>query len=287
MINNEHLLIPYDPYLINWSLFLVVRSFLLLMIRIPLLLFALFIAVINFLFLVNEYRYIDLFMIKIFYLSFGFNLTIENLKNDKTYFPKIIMSNHTSIFDTFIIYYTLTLYKAKYIFVISEFTSKSFFLSWVCKKNKDYIIIIKGQSTVEKIRNCFLTNNNKSVVIYPEGRHTNGKFISTFHTGGFLHNKDIQPILITSDSLFLNENSIKNGSFGMGMKHFKTPDYKYLIMYLFRIMINPSINATIKLLPIFKKEEYLDDPEKTADKLRDILLTHEKRMKKLDSIKLY
>jgi hypothetical protein len=53
-------------------------------------------------------------------------------------------------------------------------------------------------------------------------------------------------------------------------------------MYLLRLLINPYINVTVKFLPEFKKEDYANDLKTTTDKVRDIMISYDPRIKKLD-----
>ena len=285
---NEYMLAPHDPFLIDWNLFIILRSILFLLVRIPLLLLS-FCILFSYYVVFAQYprtTQLDKFTIFVLLQVFGINITIENLKINKTYFPKIIMSNHLSIFDHFINSYVLSKYKLKYTYVMAECVKKTP-LAWH-KLKWGGVAIKSGENTIDKITNFIKTNdvrNDGRFIIYPEGRHGNGKFILRFRTGGFLYKKDIQPILITSDSQYLSDEEIKKGYFGLAMKSTKTGyGFKYVCMYILRLLINPSINVTVKLLPVFKKEEYMDndDHKKSANKLRDIMLTYEKRMQKFD-----
>lgn len=284
-VSNEKLLEPYNPFLIKWNFFLFIRSIILIIFRLPLVLLSIIFTFLYFFIPFPRMTCIDMLVGKLFCFSFGIKVKVKNLKENKAYYPKIIMSNHTSIFDHFII---PSITNVKYGAVLGQTAKKSFLFGWTTKKFGS-LIIEKGQSTVKKIEKYLEKEdyrNNGRLIIYPEGRHTNGKFMTTFRTGGFLYNEDIQPLLITSDSFFLDENEIKKGKFGIGMKHFKKPDYKYLLLFLFRLMINTKINITVLLLPVFKKEEYCQTPKETAEKLRNIMLKYDQRIQKMDTDKL-
>ena len=289
ILDNNKLIEPHDVFKIKWSPLLILRSIILLSLRLP---FILLILLFTFVYTNSSLKrrvFIDNFIGKSLCFLFGIIIKVENYKKESK-FPKIIVCNHLSVFDDLILPGVLP---CKFGFVFNHMAANTFPFSGGFKKyggvvlNKRLNFRDKNNSDkLVEITNYLNLNDPKNegrLCIFPEGRHTNGKYMIDFRRGAFIHDMDIQPILITTDNIFLDEKDVYNGIPEYGMKPISNSnDFYYLLMYLFRLLINPYIIVTVKFLPEFKKEDYDIDLKTTTDKVRDIMISYDKRIKKLD-----
>ena len=289
LLDNTKLIEPHDVFKIKWSPLLILRSIILLSFRLPFLLLILLGLFIYTYIPIKRNVFIDNFFGQSLCFFLGIKIKVENYKKE-TEFPKIIVCNHLSVIDSIIISAILP---CKFGFVYNPIAANTFPLSAGFKKcggvvlNKRINFRDKTNSDkIQEITNYLSLNdpiNEGRLFIFPEGRHTNGKYMIDFRRGAFIHNIDIQPILITTDNIFLDEKDVYNGIPEYGMKPIaKGDDFYYLFMYLFRILSNPYIIVTVKYLPEYKKKDYDIDLKTTTDKVRDIMISYDKRIKKLD-----
>lgn len=288
-VDNIKLIEPHDVFKIKWTPLLILRAIFLLSVRIPFILLLLLCIFVYVNTPIKRTVFIDNFIGKSLCFFFGIKIKVENYKKENK-FPKIIVCNHLSVFDCFILPAVLP---CKFGFVFNPIAAYTFPLSAGFKKFGGIVlnkrINFRDKNNLDKIQE--ITNylnlndptNEGRLCIFPEGRHTNGKYMIDFRRGAFIHDIDIQPILITTDNMFLDEKEVYNGSPEYGMKLISKPsDFYYIFMYLLRLLINPFIIVTVKFLPEFKKEDYDIDLKNTTDKVRDIMISYDQRIKKLD-----
>ena len=282
-IEKNKLLEPYNVYKIKWTPIFILQAITLIVLRLPFIIILILLAFIYCHIPLKRSTFFENFLGRSISFFFGIIIKVENYKKEIK-FPKVIVCNHVSIFDHFILPGVLP---CKYGYAWGNLASKSFLLSSAAKKFGG-VVLNKSNNTskiqeIKEYLNSNNPNNEGRMFIFPEGRHTNGKYMINFKRGGFIHKTDVQPILITTDNMFLNEKDVYNGIPEYGMKHFHGGvDDKYLLMYLFRFLINPFVIVKVKFLPEFKKEEYCSNLKDTSDKVRNIMISYDKRIEKLD-----
>jgi len=289
LLDKNKLIEPHDVFKIKWSQLLNLRSIILLSFRLPFLLLTLLGLYIYISIPIKGNLFIDNCFGKLLCFFIGIKIKVENYKKE-TEFPKIIVCNHLSVLDPVIISAVLP---CKFGFVYNPIAANTFPLSSGLKKHGGIVLNKRincrdktNSDKIHEITNYLNINdpiNEGRLFIFPEGRHTNGKYMIDFRRGAFIHNMDIQPILITTDNLFLDEKDVYNGIPEYGMKPImKSNDFYYLFMYLLRLITYPYIIVTIKFLPEFKKKDYDIDLKTTTNKVRDIMISYDKRIQKLD-----
>jgi 1-acyl-sn-glycerol-3-phosphate acyltransferase len=248
ILDKNKLIEPHNVFKIKWTPLLILRSIILVGLRLPFILLLLLLIFVYTILPINRSIFIDKLICKSLCFFFGIIIKLENYKKENT-FPKIIVCNHLSVLDAIIIPAVLP---CKFGFVFNHIAAYTFPFSSGFKKfggiilNKRMYFRDKNNSDkIEEITNYLNLNEPKNegrLFIFPEGRHTNGKYMIDFRRGAFMHDVDIQPIIISTDNMFLDEKDVYSGVPEYGMKIISNKnDYYYLLMYLFRIIINPYI----------------------------------------------
>ncbi len=152
----------------------------------------------------------------------------------------VIISNHAHYIDSIVIYY---LFRAG--FVSSDFINQTDIGRIISTKLK-LLIFKRGVDTnmVEKIKDYL--NEQKRIVIYPEGAITNNETLLRFRTGAFYVGEAVCPIVIKYDNVIYDD------------------DFKKM---LFKIITQNEINVNIYINDFFYPP-YNDDK---IEKIRNLM----------------
>jgi 1-acyl-sn-glycerol-3-phosphate acyltransferase len=143
----------------------------------------------------------------------GINLIVggsENIDNSKSY---LIISNHQSYFDIFVLLASLNL---NFKFIAKASLFKIPFLGWSMKR-LGYIPIDRKNlknalKTIHGVNAKLKTNKNWSVLIFPEGTRSSDGKISSFKKGGlnkmFANCDNILPVAISGTYKVLKKGSL-------------------------------------------------------------------------------
>ncbi len=170
------------------------------------------------------------------------------IKNNQIYWENkednekkmVIISNHSHYIDSFIMYY---LFRCG--FVSSDFINHTDIGRIIASKLK-LLIFKRGIDTnmVEKIKNYL--DEQKKIVMYPEGTFSNNETLIRFRTGAFNVGERICPVVIKYDKVIYDD------------------DFKQM---LFKIITQNEINVSIYI------NDFYEPPfdEEKIEKIRDFM----------------
>lgn len=194
--------------------------------------------------------------IEYFFNSFNIKINIIdntqknpiNIKNNQIYWKKredcdkkmVIISNHSHYLDSFIIYY---LFRCG--FVSSDFINHTDIGRIISTKLK-LLIFKRGVDTnmVEKIKQYL--DEQKKIVIYPEGAFGNNETLLRFRTGAFNVGERICPVIIKYDKFIYDD------------------DFKQMI---FKLITQNEININVYVNDFF----YPPFDEEKIENIRDFM----------------
>jgi len=166
---------------------------------------------------------------KLFYYSIGLNKPIiKDLRKDKTS-PKIIIFQHNSYLDPFIVNELFN----NLSFVITNRVATNFYISLIAK-NSGYFFVEKGK-TSKKIKEI-VNYSNKILAIAPDaGNNSRNNLFGEYKTGAFICMKPVTPIIFVYSSPTEESNALwadEDGIISWFRKKIFCKDYASVKVYI-------------------------------------------------------